>query len=297
MDHQVAALDGPGKVLGHPQALDDLGPDGLVEEGEPARALGLGPPHGQVGVPEDVGGGLARTVRVDHDDAGRDGLAAQLGVRAVDPGPDLLEPLHGLVPGADAGDSDGERVAAEAGDDVVGPDQPSQPLGEPDQHLVAGLHAVALVDRPEVVQVEARHDRPLAGLGAGVDGGAERVEERLAVGQTGEQVVGGGLLQLPLCVAELGDVLLDDHEVLDLVGGREQRGDGLDDPVQLAVPASASDLAGPRAVVADGRPHLTRLRAPAEGVVERLGDLADGVGERTAGGGRVRLVHPGDAAA
>jgi hypothetical protein len=51
-------------------------------------------------------------------------------------------------------DDDGELVAAEPGRGVARADLGAQPVGELDEHGVAGLVAVGVVDRLEVVEVD-----------------------------------------------------------------------------------------------------------------------------------------------
>ena len=103
-----------------------------------------------------------------------------------------------------AGQQPGELVAAEPGDQVV-PGEGGEPLGDADQHLVAGGVPVPVVDLLEVVEVEHHGDQRLAG-GVGEQGGGQPVEGA-AVGQPGERVVAGGVPfggQLGLEVPDLG---------------------------------------------------------------------------------------------
>ena len=78
--------------------------------------------------------------------------------------PDLLGDRHGLLEGRPVEDRE-ELLAAVAGDDVRAAEPAAEDVGEGAQDRVAGLVAVALVDLAEVVEVEDRDRRPIAGLG------------------------------------------------------------------------------------------------------------------------------------
>ena len=101
---------------------------------------------------------------------------------------------------------DRELVAAEAGRGVAGADARVEPLGDLDEHLVAGSVAEAVVDGLEVVEVE-EHDGEAAALapraGRGV---ADALAEQRAVGQAGDGIVEGLVRELLLERLALGDV-------------------------------------------------------------------------------------------
>ena len=102
----------------------------------------------------------------------------------------------------DAGQQDGELVAAEAGDDVARSQDAAQPLGHAAEEAIAGAVAERVVDDLEVVEVDEQHgDAPL-----GAQRAAQAREEELAVGQARERVVVGLPGELVLGEPALGDV-------------------------------------------------------------------------------------------
>ncbi len=108
-----------------------------------------------------------------------------------------------------AADQCGELVAAEPGDGVPAADGALQPAGGLHQELVADLVPGGVVDRLEAVQVEEEHRDPGAGpalLAAGAEGGPQPLGEQRPVGQVGERVVEGVVLQLGLEHDAFGDV-------------------------------------------------------------------------------------------
>ena len=134
-------------------------------------------------------------------------------------GPDrlcqLLEQAGGELFGrmrlAPAALQDGELVSAGSGDDVAGPHDAAQPVGEARQQRVAGLVPQRVVDFLEAVEVEA-HDRERAVRGAGrADRLGEAFAEQEAVGQAGQRVMVREVPDLRLRHAPLGHVGVGQH--------------------------------------------------------------------------------------
>jgi len=119
---------------------------------------------------------------------------------------------------------DHELVAAEPGDDVARPDHRLQPPSGLRQHPVAGLMAEDVVHVLEAVEVHIEDgEGPACALGAEHRTHQQLVEE-FAVGQPGERVVGGLVLELVLVELADGRVTRDQREHLDSVhGGRGER--------------------------------------------------------------------------
>lgn len=133
-----------------------------------------------------------------------------------------------------------ELVAAEAGRGVTGPHGLLEAASGLDEQLVARLVAETVVDRLEAVEVDEEH------RGAGVTGAAaaeslaDPLGEQGAVGQVGERVVLGVVLQLGLQPDPFGHVpAVEDQPALVAVDG------GLDvEPVSGAGSEPALDPGG-----------------------------------------------------
>jgi len=92
------------------------------------------------------------------------------------------------------GEQPGELIPAEPGDRVV-PGEGGEPLGDVDQHLVAGGVSVPIVDLFEVVEIEDGGDqRP--SVRPGQQGGGKPMKGS-SVGQAGEWVVQSWQLHRP----------------------------------------------------------------------------------------------------
>ena len=107
---------------------------------------------------------------------------------------------------ADVVQEHGELVAAQARREVAGLQRAEQAPGDGLQQLVADRVAERVVDRLEVVEVQ-EEDRVVAP--ARGEQLAEPVEEERAVGQPGQRVVEGLVLEAALQLAQLGDEVLE----------------------------------------------------------------------------------------
>ena len=99
----------------------------------------------------------------------------------------------------------GELVAAQARREVARLQRAAQAPGDRLQQLVADRMAERVVDRLEVVEVE-EEDRVVAP--ARGEQLAELIEEQRAVGEPGQRVVEGLVLEAALQLAQLGDEVL-----------------------------------------------------------------------------------------
>ena len=109
-----------------------------------------------------------------------------------------------LVLVGEAVDQDPELVAAEAGDDVPGPQVRAQPWSDRPQQFVAAVVADAVVDELEAVEVEEQDPDRGAGDGAALERDLERLDEAGPVREAGERVVEDAVPQGPV-----GRVALD----------------------------------------------------------------------------------------
>ena len=145
------------------------GPHLGVEEDAAGAAAFLGPVHRRVGVADQqLGAGRLLVVRAGDGDADRGGDEV---LDAVDReglgegGGDAVGDRDRLAFVGEAVDQDPELVAAEAGDDVAGPQVGAQPRRHRPQQGVAGVVAEAVVDQLEVVEVEEEDPDRRAGDG------------------------------------------------------------------------------------------------------------------------------------
>jgi len=101
-------------------------------------------------------------------------------------------------------------VAAEAGDHVAGAGRLAQPVGDRPQHRVANRVAMQVVDRLEVIEVDAERRPDFAAADPCLDRFHPLAEEH-AVGEVGEAVVPRQVPDLRLGPALLGNVLVCGH--------------------------------------------------------------------------------------
>ena len=113
---------------------------------------------------------------------------------------------HGIGLAACAVEQQRELVATEPGGGVALAKARAQALRHRAQQLVAGMVAVAVVDRLELVDVEQQNAHAGA---AALEGVLETVVEEGAVGKLGEGVVEGLALELVLQRLQLTNRLLE----------------------------------------------------------------------------------------
>ena len=93
-------------------------------------------------------------------------------------------------------DEHGELVAAEPGQRVRGPQHRPEPLGDLHQQVIAGRVPEGVVDTLEVVQVAEQHREAALVDRVQVERVLDPIGEQPTVGQAGELIVKGLLLQL-----------------------------------------------------------------------------------------------------
>ena len=176
-----------------------------IEEAIGPATGGLGRIHREVGVLQEVEqlGAIARRQR--DSDAG---VAGKLVAIAIERRPQrLVDPRDQRVDILDTRDvvlQDGELVAAEPRDEIVGADRLAQPLRHPLQELIADQMPQRIVDALELVDVDVEDREGLPRQFAQQHLGM--VLEQRAVRQIGQRIVMGETFD-PLLVAPLlGDV-------------------------------------------------------------------------------------------
>src|SRR5205085_1367456 len=120
---------------------------------------------------------------------------------------DAARQLRGAVRALQVLEEDGELVAAEAGQGVGLPGAGAEPLGHADEELVSGAVAEAVVDGLEVVEVQEHDADEPARPGLAVEGVVEAILEEGPVGEPGERVVEGLVVEPLLERLTLADVL------------------------------------------------------------------------------------------
>ena len=175
-------------------------------------ATRLGPVHRGVRVAQHVLGALvARARQRDADaDAGEHLVAAhddRRGQLLVDP----LGHAGGVGLGVDGVEQHGELVAAQARQRVARPQAALEPARGPDQQLVAGLVAHAVIDRLEAIEIEVeqREQRIAQGAPRAVKQVLQAIEEQRAVRQRRQRIVERPPLKLLLRLLALADVARD----------------------------------------------------------------------------------------
>ncbi|MDT4821239.1 hypothetical protein FQZ97_544090 [compost metagenome] len=215
--HELLVLQAHTGFPLHGQALLHLVVHLRHEGADAVASLVLGLVHRRVGIAQQ-GDGVAAVagVAAEADAAADRHLLLVQHHRQGDALLEALQPGHLLAKLVGLHQQHDELVAAQAryGVDLAHP-RP-QAVGDLDQQLVAGVVAEAVVDHLEAVDVhEGQREAALVARGQG-DGLADAVAEQVAVGQAGEAVVVGLVLQLLLVALGFGDVVENADEVADL---------------------------------------------------------------------------------
>ena len=281
---QLAVGEGVAQAALELQALQRALAHGVVEDLAARLAHLLGAVHRRVGVAQQRVGIVLAGPAEAHADAGADvaALAVEDQRLAQGLGQAARHPER-VALARDAGQQDGELVAAEAGHDVGRTQHAAQPLGDAAEQAIAGAVAERVVDDLEVVEVDEQHgDAP-----AGAQRAAEALHEQLAIGQAGERVVVGLPGELLLGGPALGDVdAVADPRLRTAVAAGEQR--VVPQPPRARVGVAQLDLAavgGERAAAEVARVDEVRerpaRRVGAEALAERgVGALDDAVEAR-----------------
>ena len=219
-------------------------------------ALGLGPVHGRVGVLHQGSDVLAVHREQADADAGADEEFLVVGDEGVaEAVQQFFRHVLGVGALVQAGQQDDEFVAALACDGVDIAQLFAQAPGDGFQQLVADRVAEAVVDVLEAVQVEEQHGAQLLFFLAFLQGGGQARFEQQAVGQAGERVVVGLVVEAGLGVLERGDVGEDADEVAGFAVVAPHGADGQPLRVEFAALAPVPDFALPMAFGVEVVPH------------------------------------------
>jgi hypothetical protein len=176
------------------------------------------------------------------------------------------------------GDEQDELVATEARDGVAVPDARGEALADDLQHLVADVVPQAVVDQLEVVEIDERHAARASVPMGDAQALLEPVAQQVAVGEAGQRVVIGLMLELLLVALDLGDVVLDADEVRDLVRPRvAHRRHVQHVPEETAVLAVVAEQRPPVRLLGDRAPDLLELRLVAVGALQQAAVAPDHV--------------------
>jgi hypothetical protein len=134
-----------------------------------------------------------------------------------------------------------ELVAAEAGAGVLRSHRPLQAFTHGDQKCVARRVTTGVVDHLEVVEVDQHDGQPLAVAALPCQRVLDTVEEQRSIGELGERVMEGEVLELVLQCTSIGGVMKGQHEPVNH-GVLEQVGAGHLERPQVAVRVKHSPL-------------------------------------------------------
>ena len=264
-DRQLAPVERIDELDPQLQTLEHLLAHAGLEHLEAALAATLGEVHRDVGIAHH---GVDVVVEVGERDAHRGVLE--------DPqlGSDVGRLAHGLDGAAGnrgrdlrrrALEEDRELVAAEAGDGVARSQQGPETLGDDAQQAVTRGMPEAVVDRLEVVEVDAQHGRVRA-IGLALrQRGSDAISEDRPVRQAGERVVGRFVQQAHPAHVQL---TRDQHEPQDDEGEHHDRAPEQGRDVQRLVESEADGQHDGRRErdraeddeTAHGQPRLRALR-------------------------------------
>eukprot|EP00659_Diplonema_papillatum_P013429 gene13429-biopygen13469 len=209
-------------------------------------------------------------------------------------GQQLIGQVFGVAGLLQAGQQDDEFVTAQAGDGVDVSQLVLEANGDVLEQQVANRVAEAVVDVFETVEVEEQHGALAAGFLLVVEGGLQAAFKQGAVGQAGQRVVVGLVIEARLGVLEAGDVGKHGDEVGDRLLAVAHGADGQPAGVQLAVLAPVGDLALPVAVGRQLVPHGRVEGAVVQARGKQARGLAEGLGFAVAGDLAEGAVHGAD---
>ena len=210
LEHELAGDDGVLEVrrqlgTGHHRVVH-----GRLEHDDPALAPRLRRIHRDVGVAQQVAGRIQTRPAGRHADAGPDVDVATLDLeqRPHRRGQAVRDAHRRLHVGRVAQEH-GELVATETGRHVRGSQDRMEAIPDGDQQRVTRGVAEAVVDQLEVVQVDEQHDRHHPARVGRFETRGDDLGEQRSVGQAGQRVVRGLVMELLLEPPELLERLLE----------------------------------------------------------------------------------------
>ena len=253
---QFVAVQCASQFLLERDAFAGLGGEVTGVAFDAVAAFGFGAVHGRVGVFDQRGDVCAVGGEQAAADAGADEEFVFSGLkRRTEAGQQFVGDADGVAGLQQAGQQDDELITAEPGDGVDVAQVFLEALGDAFEQQVADRVSEAVVDVFEAVQVQKQHGAQASGLFAVQQGGLQAVFEQGAVGQAGEGVVVGLVVQACLSVLEAGDVGEHGDEMGDEVVLVAHGADGQPARVDVAVLAAVIDFALPVAFRGQLMPH------------------------------------------
>lgn len=140
-----------------------------------------------------------------------------------------------------------ELVAPQARGRVALADAQPEARGDLHQQLVSGLVAVGIVELLEVVEVDQQQRALVPATRTAAQGPLQAVEHQTPVGQPGQRIEEGELVDLVLLALALGDVLVETEDAHHLAAHADRRDQALEDArlaVDLVLDLAMDGLAG-----------------------------------------------------
>ncbi|RMO12329.1 hypothetical protein ALQ47_05261 [Pseudomonas cichorii] len=253
---QFVAFQGSAQFLLEGDPFAGLGCQVAGVAFDPVAALGLGAVHRRIGVLDQcgdvgaVGGEQATADAGTHEEL----VLASLEGRG-EAGQELAADGLCIAGLQQAGQQDDEFIAAQARYGVDVAQRLLEALCDAFEEQIAHRVPEAVVDVFEAIQVDKQHGTEAARLFAVLQGGVQAAFEQGAVGQAGEGVVMGLIVQTRLGVLEAGDVGKDGDEVGDesilVAHGADRQPAG----VKLAILAAVADFSLPVSFGPQLMPH------------------------------------------
>ena len=162
---------------------------------------------------------------------------------------DALTDVGNALGQAGVTDDDDELVTTQPRHRIAVADAGFQPPGHLDQQLVPHIVAETVVDRLEMVEIDEQKGYAMIVPAGDRDSLLDPFRQQQAVGQSGQRVVIGLMLDLLVLAMQIGDIVEDRHIAAGPPGGIEHLGDRRPFKEDLAILAAVPDLPLPIAFV------------------------------------------------
>ena len=263
IQHELAGRQRRGDAIDGIAVRAHLAVPLRIEDLVAVASLLLGGVHRLVGVAQQgVGIGVVERIEGDADAGGNDHRAASHGQGLRDRLQQADQRRFALLHVLGA-EQQHELVAAEPGHGVAAPQALAQAVGDLDQQAIARLVTKGVVDRLEAVEIDVA-DRHQPGCAAGQGQRlVHAIGQQDSVGNAGQRVVMGNVLQLALLFLEVADVGEHAEGAVVSAVGIKNGGAGYLGPQLAAVLAAEAPLV----MAADSQPPLRDLLAVPRDVV------------------------------
>ncbi len=235
---ELVAREGVAQGVFQLQVAAGIGIHGGGVEAEGVAPGALGFVHGDVGVLQQRLDAVA-VAREERDaEAGRTVDAVALDLDRRRDGLDELACHHGdMVLVRDIGQEHDELVAAQARHGVLDAQRLAQPVGHFREDLIADLVAEAVVDGLEAVDVDDEDGQRFSDVSVLVQRLAQAILHQAAIGQAGEGVVVGHLVEQVLLLLVMRHVAGDAIDAQWLAVVAADDAGAVEQPAELAVGA------------------------------------------------------------